>query len=158
MIRYTVEKYRKETYDLLKTSWAQIREPKFGRIFVIFNTRTVRITWTYNYAIIDDIDLVLERSERRLRDRRIRWCKKPRSKTRTPDVSDIARNVLLVLYNDIAMSSDVTVSIITSQWLRKLSVQCFAHPHWHPAMRFCLISLLTRWVHTLLYWLYDMSY
>ena len=158
MIRYTIETYNKDTYDLLKTSWAQIREPEFGRIFVIPTTRNVRITWAYNDAIIDDIDLVLEPSERRLRDQRIGWCKKPRSKTRTPDVSDIARNVLLVLYNDIAMSSDVIVSIITSQWLRKLSVQCFAHPHWHPAMRFYLISRRTRWVHTLLYWLYDMSY
>ena len=39
---------------------------------------------------------------------------------------------------------------------RKLSVHCFAHPPWHPVMILHLISLCTRWVRTLLYWLYDM--
>ena len=44
MIRYIIEKYKKDTYDLLKTSWAQIREPEFGLVLVIINTRNVRIT------------------------------------------------------------------------------------------------------------------
>ena len=60
--------------EMKETGWEQIREAKFGRVPVILNTRTV---------LSDDIDVVIEPSERRFRDRRIGWCKKPQSRFRT---------------------------------------------------------------------------
>ena len=73
------------------------------------------MTSTYNNAMIDDIVVVIEPSERRMRDQRIGLCKKPQARIWTPDVSDITRNVLLVSNDVITMSFDVIVSIIPSQ-------------------------------------------
>ena len=79
-----------------ETGGAQIREPEFGRVPTSFITRNVQMTSTYNNAMIDGIIVVIEPSESRMRDQIIGLCKKLRSRIRTPDVSNITRNVLLV--------------------------------------------------------------
>ena len=105
---------QKDTHEIKETDWAQIREPEFGRVPTSFITRNVQMTSTYNYALIDDIDVVIKLSEIRMRNQSIGLCKKPRSRIRTPDVSDIPQNVLLVPNDVIMISFDVVVSIITS--------------------------------------------
>ena len=63
--------------EMKEMVWEQIREP------VILNTHAVRMTLHDKLALSDDIDVVIKPSERCFRDRRIGWCKKPRSRFRT---------------------------------------------------------------------------